>query len=196
MNLWFNNIAIVCQLDRRAWMAKHPAAGWRWLVYCSPSDLDDECSHDVEGELLDAIPAPCASGRNAPHILVVEHDSERLTKLLAALLPNGFHVTVVADGDIMERALSERPMDLVLLDILVSNQGGLSLYRRARESGSPPVLLLAVRADETRVIQAMKHNADDYLIKPFSSEQLLARISAVLCRSAGLHGTDPGSLEV
>jgi len=149
---------------------------------------DNKCSHVLEGELLDAIADPSVPRRSAPHILVVEHDSERLTKLLGALLPNGFHVTVVSNGDMMQRAFSERPMDLVLLDVLASDQSGLSLYRRARESGSPPVILLAVRADETRVIQAMEHNGDDYLIKPFSSQQLLAQISAVLCRSAGIRG--------
>jgi len=155
---------------------------------CSPSDLDNKRSHDLEGELLDAIPNPDVPRRPAPHILVVEHDSERLTKLLSALLPNGFHVTVVSNGDMMQRALSDRPMDLVLLDVLASDQSGLSLYQRARESGGPPVILLALRADETRVIQAMKHNGDDYLIKPFSGQQLLAQISAVLCRSAGIRG--------
>lgn len=136
---------------------------------------------------MDDIPDHRCGKYHAPHILVVEHDSQRLTKLLGALLPNGFHVTVVPDGAVMERTLSERQMDLLILDGLVSNDGGLSLYGRARDTGGPPVILIAARADEKRVIEAMKDSADDYLIKPFSSQQLLARISAVLCRSAGIH---------
>jgi two-component system, OmpR family, response regulator RegX3 len=156
---------------------------------CSPSDLGSERSRALEGELLDDLPDPRAPGRHAAHILIVEHDSERLTKLLGALLPNGFQVSVVPDGDMMERALSERPIALVLVDGLVStNDGGVSLYRRARDTASAPVILLGVRADEARIVQAMKHAADDYLIKPFSSQQLLERISAALCRSAGIHG--------
>ena len=155
---------------------------------CSPSDLHSERSRHLEGELLDDVRDPRAPGRHAAHILIVEHDSERLTKLLGALLPTGFQVSVVPDGDMMERALSERPIALVLLDGLVSNDGGVSLYRRARDAASAPVILLGLRADEALIVQAMKHATDDYLIKPFSSQQLLERISAALCRSAGIHG--------
>lgn len=152
-----------------------------------PSDLDIT-RQDPEGEPLDDIPHPRARGPHAPRILVVDHDSARLTSLLSALLPNGFHVTVVPDGNIMERAFSQRPPDLVLLDGLATNDAGLSLYRRVRNIGSSPVLLLALRADEARVIEALKHRADDFLIKPISSQQLLARIGAVLRRSAGIQG--------
>ncbi|HEY6925745.1 MAG TPA: response regulator [Steroidobacteraceae bacterium] len=137
---------------------------------------------------MDDIPRHRAPGRHASRILVVDHDSARLTRLLGALLPNGFHVTVVPDGNIMERAFSEKPPDLVLLDGLASNDAGVSLYRRARNIGSSPVLLLALRADEARVIEAMKHGVDDFLVKPFSSQQLLARIGAILRRSAGIPG--------
>lgn len=118
---------------------------------------------------------------------MVGYDCETLTALIGALLRNGFRVTVVSDGVAMERALADRPMDLVLLDVLVPDEEGLPLCRRVREFGSLPLILLAARANEGRAIQGLEHGADDYLIKPFSTQELLARIRAGLRRSDRLH---------
>jgi two-component system OmpR family response regulator len=83
----------------------------------------------------------------------------------------------------MERAVTERSIDLVLIDILVPTDEVLSLCRLVREAAGLPLILLAKRANEAHAIQALEYGADGYLIKPFSSQELLARVRAALCRS-------------
>ncbi len=118
-------------------------------------------------------------------ILVVDDDLE-IRELVAGYLgKHGLAVTPVGDGEQMFRALREQPYDLIVLDIMLSGEDGLSLSRRLRESGEPPIpiVMLTARNDELDRIIGLEIGADDYLTKPFAPRELLARIRAVLRRT-------------
>lgn len=122
------------------------------------------------------------------HILVVDDDRD-LRGLLTAYLENsGFSVTAVRDGREMRRVLSEKAIDLIVLDLMLPQEDGLTLCRnlRATDPNSPPILMLTARGEEADRIVGLEMGADDYLSKPFASRELLARIRAILRRARAL----------
>ena len=122
------------------------------------------------------------------HILVVDDDHD-LRELLAHYLEkSGFRVTAVVDGRDMRRALAENRVDLIVLDVMLPREDGLTLCRnlRATDPESPPILMLTARGDEADRIVGLEMGADDYLSKPFASRELLARIRAILRRTRAL----------
>lgn len=122
------------------------------------------------------------------HILVVDDDHD-LRELLAQYLEkSGFRVTAVVDGRDMRRALTENRVDLIVLDVMLPREDGLTLCRnlRATDPESPPILMLTARGDEADRIVGLEMGADDYLSKPFASRELLARIRAILRRTRAL----------
>jgi two-component system, OmpR family, response regulator len=121
---------------------------------------------------------------SAPHVLFVEDDPE-IRGLVADLLRHsGFRVTVAQDGEEMDRELSGGDqVDLLILDIMLPKEDGLSLCRRVRASGNLPVIMLTARGSEIDRVVGLEIGADDYLTKPFSSHELVARIRALLRRS-------------
>jgi two-component system OmpR family response regulator len=121
---------------------------------------------------------------DAPHILVVDDDREIRTLLGDYLAANGYLSTAVADGRAMERALERGRFDLVVLDLMLPGEGGLQLCQRLRQRSKIPVIMLTARADEVDRIVGFEFGADDYVPKPFSPRELLARIRAVLRRAA------------
>jgi len=115
-------------------------------------------------------------------ILIVD-DDPRLRDLLNRYLgEQGFATTAVADGVAMERHLAKNPVDLVILDLMLPGDDGLTLARRLRNSSDTPIIMLSARGDEVDRIVGLEVGADDYLAKPFSPRELLARIRAVLRR--------------
>lgn len=117
-----------------------------------------------------------------PHCLIVEDDRE-ISSLIERLLPkHGFRSSVAADGRAMDRLLGESRIDLVILDIMLPGEDGLSLCRRLRGNSSVPIIILTALGEEADRILGLEMGADDYLAKPFSSRELLARIRAVLRR--------------
>ncbi len=117
------------------------------------------------------------------HILVVDDDIELRELVMRYLGQNGFQTAGVGDGQAMQAYLSSRPVDLILLDIMLPGEDGLSLARGLREHGGPPVIMLSARGESVDRIVGLEVGADDYLAKPFDHRELLARVRAVLRRA-------------
>lgn len=116
------------------------------------------------------------------HILVVDDDPEIRSLLKAYLEKNGLRVTTVGDGNGMWQALDQARIDLVVLDLMLPGVDGLELCRTLRARSRIPVIMLTARGDEMDRILGLEMGADDYLAKPFSARELLARIKVVLRR--------------
>ncbi len=120
------------------------------------------------------------------HILIVDDDAE-IRKLLGDYLQkNGLKTTAVADGRAMWQALEAGRVDLIVLDLMLPGDDGLTLCRNLRARSEIPVIMLTARGDETDRIVGLEMGADDYLPKPFSPRELLARIKVILRRSRSL----------
>jgi two-component system OmpR family response regulator len=119
------------------------------------------------------------------HILIVDDDHEIRTLLAAYLQKNGFKVTTVANGRQMRAALDNSAVDLIVLDLMLHGEDGLTLCRdlRAGDAKAVPILMLTARNEETDRVVGLEMGADDYLTKPFAARELLARINAVLRRT-------------
>lgn len=103
--------------------------------------------------------------------------------LVTYLKQQGFTPFGVGDGKAMEQALSDANFDLILLDLMLPGEDGLSLTRRLRQHSRIPVIMLSARGDDIDRIVGLEVGADDYLAKPFNPRELLARIRAVLRRN-------------
>lgn len=118
-----------------------------------------------------------------PHVLVVD-DHREIRELLARFfVKNGLRVSVAAGGAEMRQVLRAGAIDLVVMDIMMPGEDGLTLCREIRRTSALPIILLTAVAEETDRIVGLELGADDYVTKPFSPRELLARIRAVLRRS-------------
>ena len=122
--------------------------------------------------------------RTSPHILVVDDDREIRDLLGKFLDKNGFRVTTAADGREMKQALDDWKIDLIVLDLMLPGEDGLMLCRRLRAESSLPVIMLTAMSEEVDRIVGLEMGADDYITKPFSPRELVARIKAVLRRAS------------
>jgi len=120
------------------------------------------------------------------HVLVVDDDAEIRSLLCDYLRKNGYQASAVADGKAMRTALGRNRIDLIVLDLMLPGEDGLSLCRRLRAEADTPVIMLTARGEETDRIIGLEMGADDYLAKPFSPRELLARIKTVLRRYRSL----------
>lgn len=120
------------------------------------------------------------------HVLIVEDDQGMRTLMLRTLRENGYRVTGVRDGREMWAALDGNPVDLVLLDILLPGANGLDLCRALRAKSKVPIIIVSARGQEMDRVVGLEIGADDYIAKPFGQKELLARVRALLRRSAGL----------
>jgi two-component system, OmpR family, response regulator len=120
------------------------------------------------------------------HILIVDDDAEIRSLLTRYLEKNGLRATAVADGRAMWRALDGGAFDLLVLDLMLPGDDGLTLCRTLRAKSDLPVLMLTARGDETDRIIGLEMGADDYLPKPFNPRELLARIKVILRRTRSL----------
>ena len=116
------------------------------------------------------------------HILVVEDDAGTRTLLLRFLQENGYRATGARNGIEMWDVLGRLPVDLVLLDIMLPGTTGLDLCRAIRRGRAVPIIMVTARGTETDRVLGLELGADDYVPKPFSRAELLARIRAVLRR--------------
>ncbi len=116
-------------------------------------------------------------------ILVVDDDAAIGELLEQYLGGEGFAVASVLDGQSMDRFLVDQTVDLIILDIMLPGEDGLSIARRLRKDHDTPILMLSARGDEVDRIVGLEVGADDYLPKPFNPRELLARVRAILRRN-------------
>jgi len=117
-----------------------------------------------------------------PHILLVDDERSIRDPLAHYLGRNGLRITKAADAAAARQALGGYGVDLILLDVMMPGEDGLSLCAHVRATSGIPVILLTARAEETDRIVGLEIGADDYVVKPFSPRELLARIKVVLRR--------------
>jgi two-component system, OmpR family, response regulator len=123
---------------------------------------------------------------NPDRILIVDDDLEIRQLLVGYLTRNGFDAVPAANGREMWQALERHAIDLVVLDLMLPDADGLTLCRDLRAKSNLPVLMLTARGEETDRILGIEMGADDYLVKPFSPRELLARIKGILRRTRAL----------
>lgn len=125
-----------------------------------------------------------SSADTSPHLLVVDDDGEIRGLLERFLTKHGFRVTSARDGREMKRALEDWQIDLIILDLMLPGDDGLTLCRDLRATSQLPVIMLTNMGEETDRIIGLEMGADDYLAKPFNPRELIARIKAVLRRTS------------
>lgn len=121
-----------------------------------------------------------------PHILVVDDQRDIREPLGRYLEKQGLRVSLAANAAEARDQLKRSAVDLVILDVMMPGEDGLSLCRHLRESANMPVILLTAMAEDADRIVGLEVGADDYVVKPFNPRELLARIRAVLRRAASL----------
>jgi DNA-binding response OmpR family regulator len=117
-------------------------------------------------------------------ILVVDDEPTIVEVVELYLRREGFAVVTAADGNAALAALERQRPDLIILDLMLPGVSGLELTARLRATGGPPIIMLTARGDETDRIVGLELGADDYVVKPFSPRELVARVRAVLRRGS------------
>ena len=117
-----------------------------------------------------------------PHILVVDDDPAIRELLTDYLGENDLRVSAVTSGDEMQEVLAQAVIDLVVVDLRLNGEDGMQIARRLREQSAIPVIIVTGKQDEADRVMGLEMAADDYVTKPFSNRELLARIRAVLRR--------------
>jgi len=132
----------------------------------------------------------------SPHLLVVDDTRDVRDALRQYLVKHGYRVTTAESAPAARRELQLAAIDLVILDIMMPGEDGLSLCRELRAKGTVPIIMLTALGEETDRIIGLEMGADDYVTKPFAPRELLARIKAVLRRAQSLphrSGSGPAS---
>jgi two-component system OmpR family response regulator len=125
-----------------------------------------------------------------PHILIVDDARDIREPLLRYLQKNGYRALAAGDAAMARKLMKAHAFDLLILDIMMPGEDGLSLLRHVREHSDTPVIFLSARGEDVDRIVGLELGADDYLVKPFNPRELLARIASVLRRQNAL---PPGS---
>ena len=126
------------------------------------------------------------------HILVVDDDLAIRELVREYLVANDFKVSLAETGADMDRVLGSEMVDLVILDLKLPDEDGLAIARRLRDSLDLPIIILTGRKEEADRVMGLELGADDYVTKPFSQRELMARIKAVLRRTEGKRATRRG----
>ena len=140
-----------------------------------------------------------AQSKPPPTLLVVDDDPELLELTEQYLSSQGFAVLTAEDGVAMDAALQANEIDLMILDLMLPGEDGLSIARRMRRDRDLPIIIVSAQGDDVDRIVGLEIGADDYLAKPFNPRELLARVRAVLRRGArreGAHIITFGDLEL
>ncbi len=116
------------------------------------------------------------------HVLVVDDDPQLRLLVSRLLRANGYRVTGAADGNEMRAAMALTAFDLVVLDVMLPGASGFDLCRELRRESAIPVIMLTARGSEADRVEGLDLGADDYLAKPFSPRELVARVNAVMRR--------------
>jgi two-component system response regulator BaeR len=157
-----------------------------------PSDSSDQPgfkeSHAAEGMPHEGV------GESAPHILIVEDEPKLATVLANYLHLSGFTTTAIADGRDVIPYVRNRPPSLMVLDLMLPNKNGMDICRELRQFSALPVIMLTARVDEIDRLLGLELGADDYVCKPYSPREVVARVKAILRRTAQKeeHQASPG----
>ena len=116
-------------------------------------------------------------------ILVVDDEPRYLRLLEANLLTKGYEVSTAMDGEVALESFSANPVDLILLDVMLPHMDGFMVCQRIRQFSNVPIIMLTAKGEEHDRVRGLDVGADDYLVKPFSVMELLARVRAVLRRA-------------
>jgi two-component system OmpR family response regulator len=119
-----------------------------------------------------------------PHVLIVDDDSEIRDLLSRFLSKHEFRVTTAKDGREMAQALKDWKIDLIVLDLMMPGDDGLTLCRQVRAESDTPIIMLTAMGEDVDRIIGLEVGADDYIAKPFNPRELAARIKAVLRRTS------------
>ncbi|MDR3506695.1 MAG: response regulator [Caulobacteraceae bacterium] len=119
------------------------------------------------------------------HLLIVDDDAELRSEISAYLTNHGYVLHEARDSEDMWSKLSSAPIQLVILDVVLPGEDGLTICRRLLETGGPPVLMLSAMGESVDRILGLELGADDYLVKPVNPRELLARVRAMLRRRSG-----------
>jgi two-component system, OmpR family, response regulator len=118
----------------------------------------------------------------APHILAIDDDPAMRQLIADYLGENDVRVTTVATGEEMSRVLAEQAIDAIVLDLRLAGEDGMDLAKKVREESTIPIIMVTGRKEEADRVMGLELGADDYITKPFSPRELLARVRAVLRR--------------
>ncbi|AKU96599.1 Phosphate regulon transcriptional regulatory protein PhoB (SphR) [Labilithrix luteola] len=118
-------------------------------------------------------------------VLLVEDDERLATFTAQYLSERGLLVVHAADGDLALREFQKRTFDVVVLDVMLPNRDGLTVCKTIRQTSDVPILLVTARGEETDRVLGLELGADDYVVKPFSPRELLARVTAFVRRHRG-----------
>lgn len=124
-------------------------------------------------------------------ILVVDDEPQIRRSLQVNLESKGYPVVSVENGDEALQALAQRSPDVIVVDLLLPGMDGIELTRRIRSRSSVPIIFLSAIGDEPKKVEALEVGADDYVTKPFSMEELTARVRSVLRRTVGAQSRQP-----
>lgn len=127
---------------------------------------------------------------DTPHILVVDDEPSIVEIVELYLTRSGYRVTIAQDGQAAIDTLTNELPDLVVLDLMLPKIDGLEITRRLRAEGNTPIIMLTSRREEMDRILGLEMGADDYMVKPFSPQELVSRVRAVLRRTHAT-STDP-----
>ncbi|HZT86463.1 MAG TPA: response regulator [Stellaceae bacterium] len=127
------------------------------------------------------------------HILIVDDEKEICDMVEDYLTQEGYRVSVAHDGSAMRQVLARSPVDLVLLDLVLPGEDGLTLARWLRDESTVGIIMLTGRGDPVDRIIGLEMGADDYLPKPFLLRELLARVKSVLRRASGSATSEPSA---
>ena len=117
------------------------------------------------------------------HILVVDDDPHMLTMMRRVLEMEGYSVAVAPDGDVALEVLRSQPVHLLILDLMLPGLDGFEVCRIVRRESAAPVLMLTARDEANNKVAGLDSGADDYVVKPFNPDELLARVRALLRRA-------------
>ncbi|WP_296953201.1 response regulator [uncultured Massilia sp.] len=134
---------------------------------------------------------------SAGRVVVVDDDPEMRSLLQRYLGENGYDVRVLADGAGLERTLARAPADVLILDVMMPGEDGLSLCRRLRAAGEQtPIIMLTAKGDPVDRVLGLEMGADDYLGKPFLPRELVARVAAIQRRNPKASFVQNGSRQL
>jgi len=152
---------------------------------CTGRHVPDGDFH-LDGAMMDTTPVTSIDGamntETAPHVLVVDDDAAMRRMIGDYLVENELRVTEASSGAEMAGVLADKAIDVVVLDLRLGGEDGMELARKLREDSTIPIIMVTGKKEEADRVMGLELGADDYITKPFSPRELLARVRAVLRR--------------